>query len=177
MELKGKREVFAREYLKDLNGTQAAIRAGYSQTSARTEASQLLAREEVQERVAELAAARNKKFEVEAIDVLLELHRILTADISLAIDQDTGKLKDVHDIPIDVRRAISSIENEEIFEGSGKDRVWTGYLKKVKFWSKEKSAELLGRHLALFKDSLKLEATGELAAALSGARTRSQSLV
>ncbi|HBD0332675.1 TPA: terminase small subunit, partial [Escherichia coli] len=32
--LTDKQELFAREYLKDLNATQAAIRAGYSEDSA-----------------------------------------------------------------------------------------------------------------------------------------------
>ena len=37
--LKGKRAMFAKEYLVDLNATQAAIRAGYAPRSARQQAS------------------------------------------------------------------------------------------------------------------------------------------
>ncbi|WP_198585325.1 terminase small subunit, partial [Escherichia coli] len=37
--LTDKQELFAREYLKDLNGTQAAIRAGYSEKTANEQAS------------------------------------------------------------------------------------------------------------------------------------------
>ena len=40
--LSKKRRVFVEEYLKDFNGTQAAIRAGYSKNSARSTASRLL---------------------------------------------------------------------------------------------------------------------------------------
>ena len=51
-----RRERFCQEYVKDLNGTQAEIRAGYSPRTARVKVSQLLAVPEVQERVAELKA-------------------------------------------------------------------------------------------------------------------------
>jgi hypothetical protein len=42
--------------------------------------------------------------------------------------------------------------------GQGEERVWTGYLKEVKFWNKERGAEMLARHLSLFNDKLKLTA-------------------
>lgn len=38
--LTDKQELFAREYLKDLNATQAAIRAGYSEKTARATGSE-----------------------------------------------------------------------------------------------------------------------------------------
>lgn len=44
---------FADEYLIDLNGTKAAIRAGYSAHSARAQASQLLDIQEVQDYISE----------------------------------------------------------------------------------------------------------------------------
>jgi phage terminase small subunit len=177
MELKGRRELFCREYLaKKLNGTQAALAAGYSEHSARTEASQLLAQSDIQERVAELAAARNEKIEIQAQDVLIELLRMLTSDFAQAINED-GALKSIHDIPIDCRRMIAAIEVQETFEGSGKDRVWTGYLKKIKFWSKDKAIEMAARHLSLFNDKLNVTGLEELARLISEARERSVPLV
>ena len=41
-ELTPKQERFCQEYMKDLNGTQAAIRAGYSKETARQQAQRLL---------------------------------------------------------------------------------------------------------------------------------------
>lgn len=181
MELKGRRELFAREYLIDLNGTQAALRAGYSPASARTEASQLLAHAEVQERIAELAAARNEKLEIKAEDVLRELHRMLVADVATAIDEATGALKPIHEIPIDLRRTIASVDVEEMYEWIGerpnREKVEVGRVKKIKFWSKERAAEMLGKHLALFIERLKVEGLEGLADALSAGRARTQSLV
>ncbi|MCK1400127.1 terminase small subunit [Bradyrhizobium sp. 4] len=43
VELSPKRRAFAREYIIDSNGTQAAIRSGYSERSATSQAAQLLA--------------------------------------------------------------------------------------------------------------------------------------
>lgn len=171
MALTGKRELFAHEYLKDLSATQAAIRAGYSAKSAPQEGCRLLAEPEVQELVAKLAAERNQELKINARDVLLELHRMLTADVSQAFDVD-GSLLPIHDIPLDLRRTISSFEVEEVWSGRGADREQTGILRKVKFWSKEKGAELLGRHLALFNDKLDLNVSGDLAERIVKGRQR-----
>ena len=45
--LSAKRQLFVAEYLKDFNGTQAAIRAGYSANGAKATASRFLARDEI----------------------------------------------------------------------------------------------------------------------------------
>ena len=56
-QLSARQEQFAREYLKDRIGTQAAIRAGYSSRTANRAAARLLSKAVIQERIAELAAA------------------------------------------------------------------------------------------------------------------------
>lgn len=175
MELKGRRELFCREYLKDLNGTQAALRAGYSPNDARTYASRLLGEDDIQERIAELNAERVKEFAVEARDVLLELHRMLTSDVALLFDE-AGNIKSIDEIPLDLRRMIASVEVFEEYQGAGAQRVYIGRTKKVKLWSKEKGAELLARHLALFNDKLKVDASDDVLAALAAGRARAGEL-
>ena len=49
--LKGNQKLFVHEYLKDRNGTQAAIRAGYSKKTARITASKLLTKPNIKEAV------------------------------------------------------------------------------------------------------------------------------
>ena len=61
-----KRERFCREYLVDLNATQAAIRAGYSRKTAKAQASALLAIPRVSQRVSELIEEQNAKRDKEA---------------------------------------------------------------------------------------------------------------
>ena len=52
--LTDKQAAFVREYVVDHNGTQAAIRAGYSEDTARQQASRLLTNVDIAEAVAEL---------------------------------------------------------------------------------------------------------------------------
>lgn len=60
MALTEKQEMFCREYLINLNATQAAIRAGYSENTARKIGSENLTKLDVQNRIAELKANRNE---------------------------------------------------------------------------------------------------------------------
>ena len=175
-ELKGRRERFCHEYLLDLHGGKAAMRAGYAESVYKSHPYAMRAEAEIQARIAELAAGRREDFKVEAREVLLELHRMLTANVADALDE-RGCLKSIHDMPLAVQRMIASIEVEEIFAGKGEDRQEIGRLKKVKFWSKEKGAELLGRHLALFNDKLKLEGGDDLAERILAGRNRQAPLV
>ncbi len=72
-ELSPRRERFCQEYIKDLNGTQAAIRAGYSPKTARVKASQLLVVPEVQDRVAELKAGVADRNEISVDEIVANL--------------------------------------------------------------------------------------------------------
>lgn len=72
--------VFVDEYLIDLNGQQAAIRAGYSADNARFQASRLLAREDIQARIAEKMAERSRRTGITADMVLERLWLIADAD-------------------------------------------------------------------------------------------------
>ena len=68
--LSPKQERFAREYLLDLNATQAAIRAGYSPKTARSQGQRLLTNVDVQEFVRAAKTERADKVSVTAADVL-----------------------------------------------------------------------------------------------------------
>jgi phage terminase small subunit len=71
-----KMRAFVREYLVDFNGTQAAIRAGYSPQSANEQASSLLAKPNIKAAVAEKAANVAKKADISAEWVARELRRV-----------------------------------------------------------------------------------------------------
>tara|TARA_Y100000588_G_C13968160_1_gene801748 strand:- start:86 stop:664 length:579 start_codon:yes stop_codon:yes gene_type:complete len=77
-ELTPRQSIFVKEYLVDLNGTAAAIRAGYSQKTARQMASQNLAKLNISHAIQEGFRKRQER---------------------LDIDQDwvIGRLKDNHD--------------------------------------------------------------------------------
>jgi phage terminase small subunit len=71
---------FVTEYLRDFNGRQAAIRAGYTVKSAARQAHELLQRDDVKAAVDAAIAARIAETKVEANDVLRMLLDVATAD-------------------------------------------------------------------------------------------------
>ncbi len=140
-----KQERFCQEYLVDTNGTQAAIRAGYSENSANEQASQLLAKLNVKTRVQQLMDKRSKRTGVSSDRVLQEIERLALFD-----PKDLVKLRtadDIANLPEDVRRAIV---------GWKYDKDGMLEIKLVK----EKALEMLGRHLKMFTD--KVEHSGEV---------------
>ena len=80
----GKREAFCQEYIIDFNGTQAAIRAKYSKKTAQEQSSQLLSKLIIQARIKELMAAREKRLEHSADEVIRRLWK--TNDLCLVPD-------------------------------------------------------------------------------------------
>ena len=72
-----KRARFVEEFLVDLNGTQAAIRAGYSEHTARSIACELLTEPDVQDAIAAAKAERSKRTEVTADYVLSNLVEVV----------------------------------------------------------------------------------------------------
>jgi phage terminase small subunit len=61
---------FVKEYLVDLNATKAAIRAGYSEESARSIGSENLTKPDIQEAIAEAMAKRSQRVQITADYVL-----------------------------------------------------------------------------------------------------------
>ena len=80
-ELTDKQARFCEEYLIDLNATQAAIRAGYSEKTAREQAAQNLSKLNIQEKIAELKAERSKRTEITQDSVIQELAAVARAEI------------------------------------------------------------------------------------------------
>lgn len=79
MPLTDKQAKFVSEYLVDQNATQAAIRAGYAKSGARTEGARLLANADIAAAVAEALAKVAEKAEWTAADRLKALKRISDA--------------------------------------------------------------------------------------------------
>lgn len=157
--LTAQQEQFCREYIVDFNASAAAERANYSGKTKGQVGWQLLQKPLIQERVRQLAAERAKKTDTTVERILEELARMAFADINDLFDEK-GDLKPISQIPEDLRRAISSVEIEALYDGFGKDRYQIGHTKKIKFWSKEKTLELLGKYRKMFTD--RIEHTGKV---------------
>lgn len=68
-----RQQAFVNEYLVDLNATQAAIRAGYSQKTANEQGARLLANVSIQSFISEQIKKRNERTERTADDVLRDI--------------------------------------------------------------------------------------------------------
>lgn len=145
MALTALRQRFVEEYLVDLNGTEAAIRAGYSRKSAKAQASQLLAIPEVQAAVSSAQASRSAKTGVDAAWVLNRLKEEADADIADLYDEG-GALKPVKDWPLIWRKGlIVGMDVEEIRE----EGVVVGVIRKPRFSERIKRVELIGKHVGV----------------------------
>ena len=153
-----KQALFVREYLVDLNASAAYCRAGYQTGNANVLGPRLLANAGIQKAVQEAYQVRAAKVELTAEQVLREIKTAAFLD-PLALFAPDGTLLPLNEMPEDARRAIAGLEVEETFIGTGKARVWSGYLKKIKLVSKEGTLTLAGRHLGMFTD--KTEVTGK----------------
>lgn len=156
MALTDKQEMFCREYLIDLNATQAAIRAGYSAKTANRTASENLSKPDVQSRIAELKAQRNDLVGINATYVLNRLVEIDQMDV-LDILTSTGELKPVAEWPKVWRTTLSGLDVMEMAsEGNT-----AALLKKIKWPDKVKNLELLGKHISVqaFKEQVEQKVT------------------
>ena len=71
-----RQELFTQEYQKDLNATQAAIRAGYSEATAMEQASRLLSNVKIKAALVELQKERVERVQIDADWVLARLKLI-----------------------------------------------------------------------------------------------------
>lgn len=167
-----KHQRFIDEYLIDLNATQAYARVyGVKTKVAEAAGCRLLGNVKVASAIAHAAEERTKNAGVTVERVLKELTRMAWVDIAEAYDEN-GALKPIHDIPEDIRRAIVSIEVDEIWEwqgsGENRERIQIGETKKIKLADKKGSNELLGKYLKMFIDQMEHSASGTLAELLKG---------
>lgn len=152
--LNPKQERFCVEYSADHNGTQAAIRAGYSEKTAYSLAERLLRKVEIKKRVVAIDAKHTESVDLKADAVLRALMEIAFADIAEAFNDD-GTLKRLKEMPQSIRRCIAGVDVEELFAGSGQERTMVGYVKKFRMWDKVKALEKLGQHLDLFVERVR----------------------
>lgn len=146
-----KQRRFVDEYLIDLNATQAAVRAGYAESSASDIGRQLLRKTPVASEI----ALRQSKIEEKAIvtreQVLRELLAIGMSDVRKLFD-DKGNMIPINQLDDATAASIAGIESIEEYEGVGENRTAVGMVRKIKRFDKTKALELLGRHLGLWED-------------------------
>ena len=121
MTLNARQEMFCREYMIDLNATQAAIRAGYSAKNANVLGAQNLSKINIQNRISDLKSQRNKQINIDAAYVLNRLIEIDQMDVLDILSNDMS-IKPVSQWPASWRRYLSGFDLAEMFEGRGEER-------------------------------------------------------
>ena len=151
-----KQMAFAREYVVDYNATKAAIRAGYSEKSAYSQAHDLLKKPEIMAKISELEAKAARRTEISKDMVLRELARVAFVDPRKLFDEN-GRPKDLESIDDDTAAALASVDILEEYDFDDGNRVLIGHTKKYKWADKLRALEMLGKHLGMFTDKVHVE--------------------
>lgn len=163
-ELTAKQRAFVREYLVDLNATQAAIRAGYSEKTANEIGAENLAKPSIRSAIDAAMKKRADRTDITADRVLKELAKIGFADIRKAIkwqgtlvtEEDNPDGGDIAVIKSVVTNNVQLISSEDIDDETAAaiseiSQNSNGGIK-LKLHDKRAALVDIGKHLGMFKD-------------------------
>ena len=125
-----KQLAFMDEYMVDLNATQAAIRAGYSEKTARSQGNRLLTNVDILARIEEMKKTRADRLNLDAYWVLKRL---------MEISDRAMQAEPVMEWDYSEQQLVPTGEYQ--FDSSGAN----------------KATELIGKHLGMFKETIKHE--------------------
>lgn len=168
-----KQEMFVKEYLVDLNATQAAIRAGYKEKTAAAIGAENLTKPKIKTEIDRAIEKRSERTEITADWVVTQLAKIAEVDITnfTAFGRRDvpvmGAFGPVYEGEGDNKQLVMKTVNYVDFKESGEvDGTLIAEVKQgkdgasVKVMDRMKALELLGKHLGMFTD--KTEITGNL---------------
>lgn len=150
-DLTPKQALFVKEYLIDLNGTQAAIRCGYSPKTARVQGAKLLTLPAIRAAVSDGKARQLDKAELTAARVLEELRRLAFADPRALFDQD-GNLRPIQTLDDEAAATIASFEVIKKNAAAGDGVIDTVH--KVRTVDKTKALDALAKHFGLLVERI-----------------------
>lgn len=145
--LTDKQIFFCQEYLKDFNATQAAIRAGYSEDTARSIGNENLTKPNIQKLLSELKGDITQRNEITIDELIGELKCLAFYNPKDFYDED-GNLKPISDLPDDVAKAISAFDVEVYRDKKGNELSIT---KKIKTIDRLQGIEKLMRYLGAYE--------------------------
>jgi len=170
-QLTPRQESFCREYLVDLNATQAAIRAGYSPKTAQEQSSRLLSNVMVARRIAEKGQSHAKNTGLTIERLLQEAMRLAFFDIRKLVDKDGNPIP-INQLDDDTAAAIQGLElaSERSRDEEGAETT----VRKYKVADKNSAIERLFKHMGLFaKDNAQsnpAEAMNKLLTLVNGSK-------
>jgi len=162
-----KQRDFVNEYLKDYNGTAAAIRAGYSERSAHVIAHDLLKHPKIFPAINHYEKGLSTRFTSTKERVLKEMNLLAYSDMGDYLDENGDlRVTNLKDLPPMATRAIKKIRFHKVTrklakdgkEGKAGDEI--EYVKaEFELYDKVQTLIKMGQEVGIFKD--KRELTGE----------------
>ncbi len=143
MALNMRQRLFAHEYVRDFNATQAAIRAGYSPRTAGAQGHRLLKNVEIQNEISKVYEEVLRGSPGEKIKIIRHLTEVVLLDPREAVEwgPDGVTLKESKDLPDHIARAV-----EEVAE--------TAHGVKIKFSKKLEAAAQLEKIYGMLVDKV-----------------------
>lgn len=148
MALNEKQKLFCNEYLIDLNATQAAIRAGYSEKSARQIAQRMLTKDDIREYLQKLMNDKQSGLIASQDEVLETLTAVMRRQ-----QKEQIVTSERH------RRSYFDEEGRKVTEDT---EVPVTVEIDTKISDVNKAAELLGKRYGLFSDKVNVETTAKV---------------
>ena len=148
--LKGRPRRFALEYVVDYNATHAYIRAGYGESSAPGNSARLKENEGIKAAIEELEAEMLARLDASHMRTVREITYLAFLDPARLLD-DNGDLKEMTTLPPEARAAIAGFDVQETWVGDAENGMVVR-TKKVRFHSKLKALELLGKRQRLWDE-------------------------
>ncbi len=142
MSLTAKQERFVAEYLVDLNATQAAIRAGYSEKTATEQGSRLLTNVKVQEAIAKGQNKTAEKLEITKDRIVEELAKIGFSNMLdyMRAGNDGDPYLDFSNLTREQAAALAEVTVEDFKDGRGED---ARDVRRIKFKLHDKKGALV----------------------------------
>lgn len=148
-ELTNKQARFCEEYMKDLNTSAAARRAGYSPSVSGKQGPRLLTYPHVQDELARLKKKISDKNEGLAQQVIDELKKIAFSNVQDYI-AGGNSIVDLSELKAEKTAAVSAIKKSTTTFGT-EDNGGIKETIEFKLWDKGNALERLGRHLGIFE--------------------------
>lgn len=156
-----KQSLFVKEYLIDLNATQAAIRAGYSPKTAQVIGGENLLKPLIKAAVDKAIAERSERTQIDADWLLKRLADEAEADLADIYEESTGELKPVHQWPkiwrqglvagVKTRREVGAKDDEPV------------EIVDVKLADRNSIKKMIGDHIDVQAFKQQVEHTGKIA--------------
>lgn len=174
MKLTAKQESFVREYLIDLNATQAAIRSGYSAKTAGQIGDENLKKPGIAAAIQKAMDERAARTEITADRVLKELAKIGFSDIRRAVkwysqtnvaaidsDADIEALAEEGALRFAVANQVELVSSDELDDDTAAAISEVGMTSqgalKVKLYDKRAALVDMGKHLGMFTEKVQVD--------------------